>query len=61
MKVHNILRMDNLNGNGKVSKLEERLLILEKETAELKIALRGMATFFGEEILTKAREQMNKT
>jgi hypothetical protein len=61
IKVHNVLRMDNLNGNGKVSKLEERLLILEKENAELKIVLRGMATVFGEEILAKAREQMNKT
>jgi hypothetical protein len=61
MKVHNVLKMDYSNGNGKVSKLEERLVILEKENVELKIVLRGMATVFGEEILAKAREQMMKT
>jgi integrase len=59
-KVHNVLKMDYSNGNGKVSKLEERLLILEKENAELKIVLRGMAEVFGQEILRKAREEMNK-
>jgi len=60
MKVHNVLKMDNSNGNGKVSKLEERLLVLEKENSELKIVLRGMAEVFGQEILRKAKEQIRK-
>ena len=60
IKVHNVLKMEVSNGNGRVSKLEERLLILEKENSELKIVLRGMAEVFGQEILRKAKEQMQK-
>lgn len=33
---------------------------LKKENEELKTVLKGMATVFGEEILTKAKEQMKK-
>jgi len=58
MKVHNVLKMEISNGNGKVTKLEESVLALEKENAELKLVLRGMTTVFGQEILAKAREQL---
>jgi site-specific recombinase XerD len=59
MKVHNVLKMEVANG-GVVTKLEERMIALEKENAELKIVLRGMAEVFGQEILRKATEAMNK-
>jgi integrase len=35
-KVHNVLKMESTNGNGKVTRLEETILTLEKENTQLK-------------------------
>ena len=60
IKVSNVLKMEISNGNGKVTKLEELVVTLQKENQELKLVMRGMATVFGEQILQKAKEQMRK-
>jgi hypothetical protein len=52
-----------LNGDvsGKAkTQLAEKIEQLEKENAELKLVLRGMAEVFGQQILEKAKEQMQK-
>jgi hypothetical protein len=52
-----------LNGDvtGKNKKeRNERIQQLERENAELKLVMRGMAEVFGQEILKKAREQAQK-